>query len=63
MKFVCTILILFSVYLMNAQSYNADKVNPKATRLYAQGLQEASDGNYNAGIRLVLQAIKIDTLY
>jgi outer membrane protein OmpA-like peptidoglycan-associated protein/tetratricopeptide (TPR) repeat protein len=63
MKFVCTILILFSVYLLNAQSYNADKVNPKATRLYAQGLQEASDGNYKAGIRLVLQAIKIDTLY
>src|SRR5450432_3186904 len=60
MKFVCTIFVTLFVYILNAQPYDPEKVNPKAASLHSQGLQEATDGNLKTGIRLLQQAVKID---
>ncbi|MEO5682944.1 MAG: OmpA family protein [Chitinophagaceae bacterium] len=60
MKFVCIILIIFFGYAVHAQQYNPEKINKKAAALYAQGLQEATDGDLVAGIRLLQKAVVID---
>lgn len=63
MKFVCTIFISLFAFLVNAQSYNPDKVNAKATALHSRGLEQASDGNLKEGIRLLQQAVQIDNRF
>jgi outer membrane protein OmpA-like peptidoglycan-associated protein/tetratricopeptide (TPR) repeat protein len=60
MKFICTIFILLIVTAATAQHYNPEKVNPKAAALHSQGLQQATDGNLEEGIRLLQKAVHID---
>ena len=60
MKLICTIFSLLLTCTLTAQQYNPEKVNPKAAALYSQGLQQATDGNLDAGIRLLLKAVQTD---
>lgn len=64
MKFLFTIFITAAfVCNANAQSYNPEKVNPKAAALHMQALQQATDGHLTEGIRLLQQAVKIDNRF
>jgi outer membrane protein OmpA-like peptidoglycan-associated protein/tetratricopeptide (TPR) repeat protein len=60
MKLIYTIFFILITCSLTAQQYNPEKVNPKAAALYSQGLQQATDGNMDAGIRLLLKAVQID---
>src|ERR1700712_2149350 len=63
MKFVCTILATLIVCAVHAQSYDPQKISSKATKLYTQALQLASDDNLQESIHMLQQAIQIDTRY
>ncbi|MEP6748838.1 MAG: OmpA family protein [Bacteroidota bacterium] len=63
MKFVCTILVTLIIYAVHAQSYEPNKVSSKATKLYTQALQLASDDNLQESIHLLQQAIELDTRF
>ena len=46
-----------------AQVSNTAKINPKAVKLYGQGIEAASDGKYDNAIAYFLQAIYLDSNY
>lgn len=60
MKFVCSLLLMLAVTAVSAQQYDPEKVNPKAARLHAEGLQAATDGKLREGIQLLQKATQID---
>ena len=60
MKFICILLLLLAGCTLQAQQFDPEKVNPKAAAVYSQGLQLASDGNLEEGIRLLQKAVQID---
>lgn len=57
--FVC-IAAVFAVYA-EAQWYNPNKVNAKATAVYNGAIKLAEDGRWNDAKQLLLKAISIDT--
>jgi len=63
MKFFCSLILLFVLFTAAAQQYDPEKVDPKAARLYSQGLQTATDGNLTEGIQLLHKAIQIDARF
>jgi len=63
MKFFLILLIIVAAGTVNAQQYDPEKVNPKAAAVYTRGLQVATDGNFKEAIRLLHDAIQIDTLF
>ncbi len=63
MKFICTILILLLVVAAGAQPYDPNKVNKKAAGMYEDALQQATDGKFKEGIRLLEEAVKIDSRF
>ena len=63
MKFLCTIVILLMVVAAGAQSYDPNKVNKKAAGMYEDALLQATDGKFKEGIRLLEEAVKIDSRF
>ena len=61
------LLLYVSTYLLLAasfsQTYNPDKVNKKAVKLYNQAMERAQDGNLISATGLLLQCIEIDPNY
>jgi len=60
MKFIYIILAVFFSCSVYSQQYDPEKVNPAAAKFHAQGLQTATDGNLEEGIRLLQKAVQID---
>ena len=54
---------LFIVNLSNAQVSDPKKTNPKAVKLYNEGLEKAGDGRYDDAISNFLQSIYLDSNY
>ena len=48
---------------ISAQVSDPAKTNPKAVKLYNQGLEKAADGKYDNAITYFLQAIYLDSNY
>ncbi len=63
MKLICTILMAFVAMAGYTQSYNPANVNKKALKLNDDAMQQASDGNFKEAIRLLENAVKIDSRY
>jgi outer membrane protein OmpA-like peptidoglycan-associated protein/tetratricopeptide (TPR) repeat protein len=63
MRFICTIFMLLTIAAANAQHYDPSKVNKKAAGMYEDALQQATDGNFKEGIRLLEEAVKIDSKF
>ncbi len=63
MKLFCTIFSVLVTCLLHAQQFNPEKVNPKAASIYSQGLQQATDGNLEEGIRLLQKAVQMDKTF
>lgn len=63
MKFICTIFILLLFAAAGAQPYDPNKVNKKAAVMYEEALQQATDGKFKEGIRLLEEAVKIDSRF
>ena len=63
MKLICTILMAFAAMAGYSQSYNPANVNKKALKLNDDALQQANDGNFKEAIRLLENAVKIDSRY
>lgn len=59
MKYLLTILFSFSLLTVYSQ-YNPGKIGKKATRLYAQALDKARDGQFREGIGLLGEAVKAE---
>ncbi len=62
MKYFFMILLLPCSYFTQAQ-FDPAKVNKKAAQLYSKALEIAHDGDYTDGIKILQDAIKIDTLF
>jgi len=61
MNRIFTILFLVACTLNSrGQQYDPEKVNKKATSLYEKAIEKARDDDFNEGIRLLKEAIKID---
>jgi outer membrane protein OmpA-like peptidoglycan-associated protein/tetratricopeptide (TPR) repeat protein len=61
MNRIFAILFLVACTLKSrGQQYNPEKVNKKATNLYEKAIEKARDDDFNEGIRLLKEAIKID---
>jgi outer membrane protein OmpA-like peptidoglycan-associated protein/Tol biopolymer transport system component len=61
-----TIYILFALLLSGAvfaQDYDADKVNPKAAKLYQQAIEQAENDHFKEGIDLLKKAVVIYPKY
>ena len=63
MKLICTIFSILLTCTLQAQQFNPEKVNPKAASIYSQGLQQATDGNLEEGIRLLQKAVQMDKTF
>lgn len=63
MKLICTIFSILITCTLQAQQFNPEKVNPKAASIYSQGLQQATDGNLEEGIRLLQKAVQLDKTF
>ena len=63
MKLISAIFFLLFFCTLHAQQFNPEKVNPKAAAIYSQGLQQATDGNLEEGIRLLRKAVLIDRTF
>ena len=63
MKFFFTIFNVLVFCALHAQPYDPEKVNAKAAALHSQGLQQATDGNFKEGIRLLERAVQIDNRF
>lgn len=59
MKTFCTILIICCSLIARAQ-YDPSKVSKKASALYDKAIETARDGNFQEGIRLLKDAVKMD---
>ena len=60
--------ILIVVYMLmfplaGYTQYDPSKVNKKAEKIYEKGIQQASDGNIEAGIKLLQEALKADPTF
>jgi outer membrane protein OmpA-like peptidoglycan-associated protein len=62
MKYCSIILLLFISAFARAQ-FNPEKVNKKAAQLYSKGLEIGQSGDLKEGIRILYQAVKIDSLF
>jgi tetratricopeptide (TPR) repeat protein len=62
MKYFSIILFLFSYHFTQAQ-FDPEKVNKKAAQLYSKALETAHDGDFKAGIKILQDAVKIDTSF
>lgn len=61
MNRIFTILFLVACTLNSrGQQYDPEKVNKKATNFYEKAIEKARDDDFNEGIRLLKEAIKID---
>jgi outer membrane protein OmpA-like peptidoglycan-associated protein/tetratricopeptide (TPR) repeat protein len=60
MKYVVVLLLIICTGISQAQSYNPEKVKPKAATLHSQALQQATDGSIEEGIALEKKAIQAD---
>ncbi len=56
------ICILFSIPVF-AQVYEAEKVNPKAVKLYQEAIQQAENDHFPEGIALLKKAVAIEPKY
>ena len=68
MKTLCHILLFACCHLIianhsSAQVSNIAKINPKAVKLYNQGMEAAADNKFDNAISYFLQAIYLDTNY
>src|SRR5882724_10199204 len=63
MKPVCTILLVFATITGFAQHYDPANVNKKALKLNEDAMQQAQDGNFKEAIRLLQNAVSIDSGY
>ena len=65
LKFFIVFSFLFycAVIVTQAQWYDPEKVNKKATVFYDQAYQEATEGNYTASIAHLADALKADPKY
>src|SRR6188474_2846866 len=55
--------LIFIANLSNAQVSDPKKTNPKAVKLYNEGMEKASDSRYDDAISYFLQAIYLDSNY
>ncbi len=62
-SFISPVVLLFTISISEAQSYDPAKVNPKAVALYTQAQERAGDGNYASAAGLLQQAIETDRNY
>lgn len=62
MKALCTIFFL-GCFLAATAQYDPARVQKKAMKLYEQSMQVAGDGNFTEGIRLLKDALKIDSRF
>jgi outer membrane protein OmpA-like peptidoglycan-associated protein len=63
MRFLVSILLIFSYSNIFSQTYSPENVNPKATKVYAKALAQISDGSLKEAIELLNKAIAIDANY
>jgi len=65
--FVYTILLVscqfFIANSLNAQVSNPAKINPRAVKLYNEGMEKTSESRYDDAISYFLQAIYLDSTY
>ncbi len=57
-KLICVVLFLLGFIFSNAQWYDPEKVNKKATKLYEQAYSFAVEGKYQESIEKIGEAIK-----
>ena len=57
------IVIYISLFILSGLHVFAQQVNKKAVNLYNQALAKASDGEYQEGIRIIREALKIEPKY
>src|SRR3954464_7122692 len=62
MKVFCTIIFTFCSLIGWAQ-FNPEKVNKKASQLYAKAQETAEDGDLDKSIGILRDAVKIDPNY
>jgi outer membrane protein OmpA-like peptidoglycan-associated protein/tetratricopeptide (TPR) repeat protein len=55
--------LLFNVHFANAQVSDPGKINPKAVKMYNEGIAKATDNRFDDAISYLLQAIYLDTNY
>lgn len=58
--FVCINAIFTTHTVCNAQSYDPEKVNTKAGEIYGQAIDEARDRNFEASLKHLDEALKIE---
>lgn len=59
-KFNFVLVFLFIFHLGNTQTYQADKISPKAQKQYDKALELISDENYKDAIPFLKEAIRLD---
>src|SRR5580693_9272269 len=62
MKKSWLLILLFIAHIAQAQ-YNPDKVQKKAAQLYARAIDQAKQNNFAEGIRILEQAIAVDSRF
>lgn len=64
LPYILTFIITHSSFIItNAQWYDPEKVNPKATAIYEQAYNEAKEGKYDLSIQHINEAIKLDAKF
>ncbi|MEJ7737397.1 MAG: OmpA family protein [Chitinophagaceae bacterium] len=62
MKAITTLILVFACFFSNGQ-FDQAKVNKKAAQLYSKAMEIAENGNFNQGIRILQDAVRIDPTF
>lgn len=62
MKYFISFLLFFAAYSLHAQ-YNPEKIGKKATNLYNKAIEQAREGNFPEGIKILKDAVKAEPGY
>lgn len=62
MKYFISFLLIIAANSLHAQ-YNPEKIGKKATNLYNKAIEEAREGNFTEGIKILKEAVKVEPRY
>lgn len=62
MKYIISFLLFFAANSLHAQ-YNPEKIGKKATNLYNKAIEQAREGNFPEGIKILKEAVKAEPGY